>query len=127
MTFYADRYDVEVALVVRNLAEDSGRRPSHGSRGGRAAQQHRQKRTTIQPPTLWVDGKRVQEDLAKLSGERVVEGKLSWVALQDTYFTAALLPKDKDLRAFVAKAADDQASSGCSAPNKRFRHPASGL
>jgi len=68
--------------------------------------------STIQPPTLWLNGKRVQEDLAKLSGEKTVEGKLSWVALQDTYFAAAFLPKDADQRAFVARPPKTKASSG---------------
>jgi YidC/Oxa1 family membrane protein insertase len=118
LTFFADRYDVEVALVVRNLAEEGVAIQPRLAWGPGLRNSADKAVTTIQPPTLWVDGKRVQEDLSKLSGERAVEGKLSWVALQDTYFTAALLPKDKDLRAFVAKAADDQGVVGLLGPKQ---------
>jgi YidC/Oxa1 family membrane protein insertase len=67
-----------------------------------------------------LDGKRVQEDLAKLSGEKTVEGKLSWVALQDTYFAAAFLPKEADQRAFVAKAPKDQGVVGLLGPKQNL-------
>jgi len=118
LTFHADRYDVDIEVVVRNLAEDAvAAQPriawGPGLRNGQATNT-----STMQPPTLWVDGKRVQEDLAKLSGEKTVEGKLSWVALQDAYFAAALLPKEKDLHAFVAKAPQDQGVVGLLGPKQ---------
>ena len=56
-----------------------------------------------QPPTAWVDGKRVQEDLAKLKGEGTHSGAVSWVALHDSYFTASLIPGTKDAVAVVTK------------------------
>jgi YidC/Oxa1 family membrane protein insertase len=116
LTFRADRYDVDIGLVVRNLAEDGVPIQPRIVWGPGLRNGHDKNASTLQPPTLWVDGKRVHEDLAKLSGERVFEGKLSWVALQDTYFAAALLPKDKDLRAFVARAPQDQGIVGLLAP-----------
>lgn len=118
LTFYADGYDVEVALTFRNLAEDGASVQPRLAWGPGLRNSADKSASTIKPPTLWVDGKRVQEDLAKLSGERVVEGKVSWVALQDTYFTAALLPKDKDLHAFVSKASEEQSVVGLLGPKQ---------
>lgn len=108
LSFHADRYDVEIGLVVRNLSGDNAVAQTRLAWGPGLRNSTDKNASTIQPPTLWVDGKRAQEDLAKVSGERVVEGKVSWAALQDTYFTAALLPMDKDFNAFVSKASDDQ-------------------
>ncbi len=115
LTFHADRYQVEVALAVRNQS------------GGELAVQPRlawgpglrnsldKKHSTLHAPTLWLDGKRVQEDLSKLNGEKPIPGNLSWVALLDTYFSAALLPEDKTLHAFVSKAEGDQPVIGLEA------------
>jgi YidC/Oxa1 family membrane protein insertase len=108
LSFHADRYDVEVGLAVRNLSGDNTNAQARFAWGPGLRNSTDKKASTLQPPTLWVDGKRVQEDLAKVSGERAVEGKVSWVALQDTYFAAALLPMDKELSAFVSRTKDEQ-------------------
>jgi len=112
LTFYADRYDIDIEVVARNVAAEPVAAQPRIAWGPGLRHEQAVHASTIQPPTLWLDGKRVQEDLAKLSGEKTVEGKLSWVALQDTYFAAAFLPKDADQRAFVAKAPKDQAVVG---------------
>lgn len=124
LSFHADRYDVEIGLVVRNLSGDNATAQTRVAWGPGLRNSTDKKTSTIHPPTLWVDGKRVQEDLAKVSGERVVEGKLSWAALQDTYFAAALLPMDKDLNAFVSKAPEEQPIVGLIGPKQTL--PASG-
>lgn len=111
LTFSADRYDVQIDLAVRNLSGD-GVVVQPRVAWGPGLRNSNTAASTAQPPTLWVDGHRVQEDLAKLGGERVIDGKVSWVALQDHYFTAALLPKDSDLRAFVSKGPADQGIVG---------------
>jgi YidC/Oxa1 family membrane protein insertase len=117
LTFRADRYEVEVGFAIRNLSEDPV--PAQPRLAwGPGLRNSTTSASTAQPPTLWVDGKRMQEDLTTLSGERVAEGKLSWVALQDNYFTAALLPKDKDLHAFVMKGAEDQGVVGLLGPKQ---------
>lgn len=112
LTFHADGYAVDINLIVKNLASEGVPVQPRIVWGPGLRNSTDKSATTVHAPTLWVDGKRVQEDLAKLDGERVVDGKLSWVALQDTYFAAALLPKDKDLHAFVAKAPEDQGIVG---------------
>ncbi|HXZ43574.1 MAG TPA: membrane protein insertase YidC, partial [archaeon] len=115
LTFYSDRYEAKVDLTVRNpLGADAPAEPQiiwgPGLRNS-LDKGH----STLQAPTLWVDGNRVHEDLSKLSGEKVITGNLSWVALQDTYFTAALVPGEKGLQAFVKKAAEDQPIVGLGA------------
>jgi YidC/Oxa1 family membrane protein insertase len=124
LSFHADRYDVEISLVVRNLSGDNATAQTRVAWGPGLRNSTDKKASTIQSPTLWVDGKRMQVDLAKASGERLVEGKLSWAALQDTYFTAALLPMDKDFNAFVSKAPEEQPIVGLIGPKQTL--PASG-
>jgi len=118
LSFHADRYDVEIGLVVRNLSGDNAAAQTRFAWGPGLRNSTDKKMSTIQPPTLWVGGKRVKEDLSKVNGEQLVEGKLSWVALQDTYFAAALLPMDKDLNAFVSKTPEEQAIVGLIGPKQ---------
>jgi YidC/Oxa1 family membrane protein insertase len=118
LTFHSDRYDVDVAVAVRNVAAEAIAAQPRIAWGPGLRHEQAIHASTIQPPTLWLDGTRVQEDLAKLNGEKTVDGKLSWIALQDTYFAAAFLPKETDLRAFVAKAAQDQGVVGLIGPKR---------
>jgi YidC/Oxa1 family membrane protein insertase len=108
VTFRADRYLAEVALATRNLSGAETTAEPRLAWGPGLRNSTDKKHSTLQAPTLWLDGKRQHEDVTKLAGEKVVSGALSWAALQDTYFAAALLPKDKKLYAFVEKADGDQ-------------------
>jgi YidC/Oxa1 family membrane protein insertase len=115
LTFYSDRYEAKVDLTVRNpLGTDAPAEPQINWGPGLRNSLDK-KHSTLQAPTLWVDGNRVHEDLSKLNGEKVITGNLSWVALQDTYFTAALVPDERGLQAFVKKAAEDQPIVGLKA------------
>ena len=112
LTFYADRYQAEVDLTVRNLSHaDVSVEPRLAWGPGLRDK----KNSTLQPPTLWLDGNRVHEDLSKVNGEKAVPGNLSWAALQDTYFAAAIIPKDKGLQAFVKKGGEGQPIVGLQA------------
>jgi YidC/Oxa1 family membrane protein insertase len=115
LTFHADRYYVEVDLVVRNLSVAEAPVELRIAWGPGLRNSLDKKHSALQAPTLWVNGKREREDLSKLDGGKVVTGNISWAALQDTYFAAALLPKDKALQAFVKKAAQDQPIVGLEA------------
>jgi YidC/Oxa1 family membrane protein insertase len=121
LTFRADRYRVEVGLSVRNLSDQDVAVQPRLAWGPGLRNSQDKKASTLHPPTLWLDGKRVQEDLAKLNGERALDGIVSWAALQDSYFAAALLPKEKTLRAFVLKAAEDQPVVGLVAPKQTLQ------
>jgi hypothetical protein len=65
--------------------------PSRFGPPGPAAAGKRQPGPAASPP--WLDGRRHQEDLSTLAGERTPSGSVSWAAVQDGYFAAALLPK----------------------------------
>jgi YidC/Oxa1 family membrane protein insertase len=108
VTFRADHYQVEVALTARNLSATDLTVDPRLAWGPGLRNSADKTHNTLQAPTLWLDGKRVHVDVAKLGSEKDYTGNLAWVALQDTYFAAALLPKDKGLHAFVEKAEGDQ-------------------
>lgn len=124
LTFHANRYRVEVALAVRNLSQTEVSVQPRLTWGPGLRNSLDKKHSTLQPPTLWLDGKRVQEDLAKVNGERLIEGSVTWAALLDTYFTAAILPRGQGLHAFVVKAAEDQPVIGLMAARQAL--PAGG-
>ncbi|MGE3538169.1 MAG: membrane protein insertase YidC [Candidatus Tectimicrobiota bacterium] len=49
---------------------------------------------TAEHPRSYVNGKIVQEAPAKVGEKRLDQGQVTWTALGDTYFTAALLPQE---------------------------------
>ncbi|MCX5735851.1 MAG: membrane protein insertase YidC, partial [candidate division NC10 bacterium] len=108
----------EVDITVQNLSDGEVAAQPSLAWGPGLRNSKDKKATTIQPPTLWVDGKRVQEDLDKVNGVKAVSGKISWTALQDTYFVAALLPGNEGLSAFVEKAKEGQPIVGLSETKK---------
>ena len=108
LTFRGNRYRVEVALIVRNLSGAELAVQPRLAWGPGLRNSLDTKNSTLQPPTFWLDGNRVQEEVAKLNGEKTFEGGLSWAALQDSYFAAAVLPKEKGLRAYAMKGEQDQ-------------------
>jgi len=108
VTFRADRYLAEVALATRNLSGAAATVEPRVAWGPGLRNSTDKKQSTLQAPTLWLDGKRLQEDVTKLTGDKAFTGTLAWVALQDTYFAAALLPKGQGLHAVVARVEGDQ-------------------
>jgi YidC/Oxa1 family membrane protein insertase len=108
LTFQADRYQVGIDLTARNLTGEQIEVQPRIAWGPGFRNSLDKTASTIHPPTLWLDGKRVQEDVAKLNGMHTVDGTVEWAALQDTYFASALLPEGKGLKAFVMKEADGQ-------------------
>ncbi len=108
LTFHADQYEADVDLGVRNLSGSLVSVEPRLAWGPGLRNSIDKKQSTLQPPTLWLEGKRVHEDLAKVNGGKVETGTPSWIALQDSYFAVALVPDQKGLSGFVSKAADDQ-------------------
>lgn len=118
LTFHADGYQVGVDLAVRNLSGAEIPVEPRLAWGPGLRNSLDKKRSTLQQPTLWLDGKRVHEDVSKVNRAKMVAGSVSWAALQDTYFAAALIPREKGLQAFVGKAAEDQPVVGLGAPKE---------
>jgi YidC/Oxa1 family membrane protein insertase len=73
------------------------------------------------PPTSWVDGRRVTDDAGKLQGVASHSGAVSWTALHDLYFAAALLPGGKGAAATVRKDAQGQLLIALGAPAQTVR------
>lgn len=121
LTFRADRYQAEVSLTTRNLSGAEAPADMRLAWGPGLRNSTDKKHSTLQAPTLWLDGKRHHEDVTKLVGEKDLPGPLAWVALQDTYFAAALLPGDPGLHAFVAKAEDNQPVIGLTGSRQTLR------
>ena len=118
MTFHRDGYAAEVGIDLKNLSKESVAAEPRLTWGPGFHTSLSQSATPIQAPTVWLDGKRVQEDTSKLVGVRDIRGAVSWVALQDQYFAAALLPLAKDDWAFVQKSANDQPIVGLAAAER---------
>jgi YidC/Oxa1 family membrane protein insertase len=116
VTFAADRFDVAVTVTVRNLAEAERSVQPRLAWGPGLRNSHDKKTSTLHPPTLWLADKRHEEDMEKVAGEKVLDGKAAWAALQDQYFAAALLPTQDEAKAFVAKGPSGQPVVGLTLP-----------
>ncbi len=116
LTFSPDRFDVAVVVSIRNLAETERTIQPRLAWGPGLRNSLDKKASTLQPPTLWLADKRHQEDMEKVAGEKILDGKVSWAALQDQYFAAALLPTQEGAKAFVTKGSSDQPLIGLTLP-----------
>lgn len=117
LTFSPDHYTVGVEVTTRNLAAAAQAAHQRLAWGPGLRNSTDKDKATLQPPTIWLDGKRHQEDgVAQLKGEKLLEGKTSWAALQDSFFAAALLPEGEGVRAFVARGQGDQPVVGLAGP-----------
>jgi YidC/Oxa1 family membrane protein insertase len=103
LTFRRGSYRVEVQLFWKN----SGQKPiavAPGLAWGPGFHDSLNKQQSrLLPPTTWVDGRRVTDDVEKLQGAASHSGLVSWTALHDPYFAAALLPEGKGVAAMVRK------------------------
>jgi len=101
LSFKGDSYRVEVQLTWKNagtkpiaILPELGWGPGfHGSLNKADSRN--------QPPTSWVDGRRVTENVEKSQAVATHSGSVSWTALHDLYFTAALLPETAGVAAKV--------------------------
>lgn len=71
--------------------------------------------------TSWVDGRRVTDDLGSLQGSVTHSGRVSWTALQNLYFTAALLPVGEGNVASVRKGAEGQPVIALATPTQTLQ------
>lgn len=110
LTFKGNSYRVEVELSWKN----TGKKPitiapelAWGP-GFYHDTAHGNQRAQVVSATSWVDGKRVRDDLGSLKGAATHSGRVSWTALQNLYFAAALSPEDKESVATVRKGLNEQ-------------------
>lgn len=106
LRFTGDSYKVEVNLKVANFGKEAFAFTPQLTWGPGFPGEEGNRRNPLLPPTIWVDGKRVKEKVEKLQGMAIHEGAVGWAALHDTYFAAALVPRDLKSKAFVTKDRD---------------------
>lgn len=99
-SFNADSYLMEMEIQSEDLSR-TGQKSTlsllYGP-GFRAPIKEKQS-DGYREPALMVNGKKTEEKLSKLTGIKTFEGKVQWIALQDSYFLAALLPRDGETKA----------------------------
>ena len=119
ITLKADSYEVGVQMTAKNLEQNETQLQPKLVWGPGLRTSGDKDHGTVQPPIYKLeDSKPVHEDFAKLSKEKTIEGNVSWVALQDTYFAAALLADQNGLSAFLLKEPEGQAVIGLEAARK---------
>lgn len=116
LTFRGDSYRVGIQLSWKNAgAKPIAVMPELAWGPGFHDSLNNQQSRSL-PPTSWVDGQRVTDDIGKLQGIATHSGHVSWTALHDAYFAAALLPEAKGAVATVRKDPQGQPIVSLAAP-----------
>lgn len=126
VVLHPGRYLADVGLRLKNLAGV----PAQGSvrlqwgPGFRAGASNENSRFGGVSAVAWIDGARVTPDITEVTEEVLQPGAVSWTALQDTYFAAALVPAERGPAGLVAKDAEDRPIVGLIYPAQKI--PAGG-
>jgi YidC/Oxa1 family membrane protein insertase len=113
LTFYSDRYDVDVRIEAEGLQK--GYTLYLGTNFAILDWGTTTMSSFVGPISL-VDQKIVHDKPSDMPAEVVHQGQLAWTALQDKYFLAALIPEDGAGVVVARKSADHQVTVG-------IRHP----
>ncbi len=116
LTFKGDSYRVEVQLFWKNTGKKPIAIAPELAWGPGFHDSLNKQRSRLLPPTTWVDGHRVKDDVEKLQGTAAHSGQVSWTALHDPYFAAALMPGGKGSAASVRKEPPGQPLVSLGAP-----------
>ncbi len=108
LTFKGNSYRVEVELSWKNVGKKPMAIAPELTWGPGFYSDVSDQRSQALSSTSWVDGRRVTDDLGSLQGGATHSGQVSWTALQNLYFAAALLPGDKGNVATVHKGPQEQ-------------------
>ena len=103
---YPGRYLADIQIRLKNLGQAATQGPLRlqwrpGFRIGT-----NDKVAGQATPAAWIDGKVVYPEAEEAGQELTQSGKIGWMALQDLYFAAALIPGETDPSSFVAKDAE---------------------
>lgn len=115
LRFHGEGYTVDVEVRLRNEGtQDMVVDPKVVWGPGFHESREKDKEAAQRRPTIWLNSGRIEDDPKDLKpgALKVHEGKVSWTALHDTYFAAALIPETQGASAFVAVAEDGQALTG---------------
>lgn len=116
LTFKGDSYRIEIRLLWKNTSKKPVAIAPELAWGPGFHDSFNKQRSRLLPPTSWVDGQRVKDDVEKLQGVATHAGSVSWIALHDPYFAAALLPEGKGAVAAVRKEPEGQPLVALAAP-----------
>jgi YidC/Oxa1 family membrane protein insertase len=122
VVLHPGRYLADVELRLKNLAGV----PAQGSvrlqwgPGFRAGASNQNTRFDGVSAVAWIDGARVTPDMTKVTEEVLQTGTVSWTALQDTYFAAALVPAERGPAGLVTKDAEDRPIVGLIYPAQKI-------
>ena len=105
LTFYNDDYKVDVETRAENLSrkEQILSPDLLWGPGIRGSGETEKKERGLKPVTTLVNGQRIQDKWEKLGGAVEHEGAVSWTAIHDNYFCAALIPLEKGGRTRLEK------------------------
>ena len=116
LTFKGDSYRIEIQLLWKNTSKKPVAIAPELAWGPGFHDSLDKQRSRLLPPTSWVDGQRVKDDVEKLQGVATHAGSVSWIALHDPYFAAALLPEGRGAVAAVRKEPSGQPLVALAAP-----------
>ena len=109
LVFYSDRYDVDVRIEAEGFQK--GYTLYLGTNFA-VLDWGTTTMTSFVGPVSLMDQKIVHDKLSDIQAEIVHQGSLTWTALQDKYFLAALIPPDGAGTVVVRKSADHEVTAG---------------
>ena len=106
LTFFQDDYKVDVETKARNLSSRAQGLTFDLLWGPGIRESGQEGDKGLKPATSVVNGQRLQDKWEKLDRAAEHEGAVSWTAIHDSYFCAALIPLEKGAKARVEKMQD---------------------
>lgn len=104
MKFYMDGYKIDLNIRMKNILERKKQidyslfwGPGIG-KGKEKSGHHR-----FVGPALWIDGKKQRIKPRKIKDTIIREGKIDWIAFEETYFAAAIITKSEASAAIIFK------------------------
>ena len=121
LTFSADTYNVEFSVKLHNRSDQVLRGRTtlvwapglEPPTGGKKSSMFSASRYGYQG-ALYYEGSGRPDKLKgkKLEGQRNIEGPFTWIASEDMYFVAALMPSNETMGAFARKGSGDRVEVG---------------
>ncbi len=121
LTFFADTYRVEISVKLQNRSEQTLRGRAtlvwapglEPPEGGEKSSMFSASRYGYQGALYQEGGGRPDKVKGrKLEGQRNFEGPFNWIASEDMYFVAALMPSDDSMGALARKGSGDRVEVG---------------
>jgi YidC/Oxa1 family membrane protein insertase len=120
LTFFEDDYKVDLETKVRNLGHQAQSLTFDLLWGPGIRSHEGKEEKTLKPATSLVNGQIVQDKWEKVDKAVEHRGDVSWTAIQDNYFCAALIPLGKGSWAQIEKMKGGGPLVGLVFPAKRL-------